>query len=187
MKKESKLYSFTKPLVNLYVKFFHKPTYIGLDNIPASGKIILAGTHTHSQDSFLLMSVTKRHVHFFAKKELWKFPKGIIFSHMGLIKVDRDNKSPQSLIEAKEYLDDGKVVLIFPEGTLEKEHGKLLPFKIGAVKLAYDTNTKIVPFAIKGHYYSNDLSIKFGKPMKISSDLDKEIERLKNTIEDLRK
>ena len=105
----------------------------------------------------------------------------------GLIKVDRERKCPESLIEAQEYLDDGKVVLIFPEGTLEKEHGKLLPFKIGAVKLAYDTNTKIVPFAIKGHYYDKDLSIRFGKPMKISSDLDKEIERLKNTIEDLRK
>ena len=186
-KKESKLYAFTKPLVDLYVKIFHKPEYIGLENIPSEGKIILAGTHTHSQDSFLLMSVTKRPVHFMAKKELWEFPKGLLFAHMGLIKVDRDRKSPASLIEAKEYLDDGKVVLIFPEGTLEPEHGKLLPFRIGAVKLAYDTNTKIVPFAIKGHYYNKDLSIRFGKPMKISSDLDKEIGRLKNTIEDLRK
>ena len=121
MKKESKLYAFTKPLVNLYVKIFHKPTYIGLENIPETGKIILAGTHTHSQDSFFLMSTTKRPIHFFAKKELWKFPKGLIFAHMGLIKVDRERKCPESIIEATEYLDDGKVVLIFPEGTLEKE------------------------------------------------------------------
>ena len=187
MKKESRLYAFTKPLVNLYVKIFHKPKYIGLENIPKEGKIILAGTHTHSQDSFLLMSTTKRPIHFFAKKELWKFPKGLIFAHMGLIKVDRDRKSPESLIEAKEYLDDGKVVLIFPEGTLEKEHGKLLPFKIGAVKLAYESDTKIIPFAISGKYYKKGLKIEFSKPIKISSDLEKENERLMNIINDLRK
>ena len=32
------------------------------------------------------------------------------------------------------------------------EKKELLPFKIGAVKMAYDTNSEIIPFAIIGKY-----------------------------------
>ena len=185
--KESILYKVLRPIVNIYVKLILRPKYIGLDNIPINGKIILSGTHTNKLDAILLMSTTKRPIHFLAKKELWKFPYRIIFGHMGLIPVDRSKKSPDSLITAKKYLDSDKVVLIFPEGTLEKEKGKLLPFKIGTVKLAYETDTKIIPFAISGDYYKKSLRINFGKPIKINSDLDKENNRLKNIIENLRK
>ena len=184
--KESKLYLFFRPIVKLFVKIFIRPKYIGLENIPKDEKIILAGTHTHVCDSFLLMSSTKRPIHFLAKKELWKFPYGIIISHMELIPVDRKNKSPNSLIEAKKYLDSNMVVLIFPEGTLEKEKGKLLPFKMGVIKLASDTNTKIVPFSIDGKYFKKGLKIRFGKPVKITGDLEEELENFKNIIEELR-
>ena len=185
--KESKLYIILKPITNLFTKIFIKPTYIGLNNIPKEGKIILAGNHTDIYDSILLMSSTKRPVHFLAKIELWKFPKNIIMSHMGLIPVDRQNKSIDSLGIAKKYLEDNKLVLIFPEGTTEKEYGKLLPFKIGAVKLAYDTNTKIVPFAITGKYFKKNLKIKFGEPIKVSKDLNKELDKLRDEIDNLRK
>ena len=185
--KESILYKIARPIVKLYVKIFMRPTYIGLDNIPKTGKVLLVGTHTSNNDSFLLMSATKRPIHFLAKKELWKFPTGIIIAHMGLIPVDRQNKDTKCLSIAADYLNDDKVVLIFPEGTTEKEYGKLLPFKIGAFKLAYETNTPIIPFAIKGHYYKKGLSIKFGKPIRISDDLDKEKTKLASIIDNLRK
>ena len=185
--KESLLYKIIRPLINIYVKLIIRPKYIGLDNIPKKEKIILAGTHTSMNDSILLISSTKRPVHFLAKKELWKFPQGLLFSHLGLIPVDRKNKDTKCLSIAEDYLNDNKLVLIFPEGTIEKEHGKLLPFKVGALKLANDTNTKIVPFAIKGKYYKKGLTIRFGKPIEISKDLDKEKERLINIIEDLKK
>ena len=185
--KESKLYIIVRPLIKLFVKVFHRPTYIGLENIPSTGKIILAGTHTHNHDCILLISSTKRPIHFLAKKELWKFPTSIIIKHMGLIPVDRSRKSPESLTEAKKYLDDDKVVLIFPEGTLEKEKGVMLPFKMGAIKLAHDTDSKIIPFAISGNYFGKGLTIKFGKEFKVGKDLEKELDRLKGTIEDLRK
>ncbi|MBO6145862.1 MAG: 1-acyl-sn-glycerol-3-phosphate acyltransferase [Bacilli bacterium] len=185
--KESKLYIILRPLIKIFTKLFLKPTYIGLDNIPKEGKIILAGNHTDIYDSILLISSTKRPIHFLAKKELWKFPSKIIMAHMGLIPVDRQNKSPNSLLMAKKYLNDDKLVLIFPEGTTEKEYGKLLPFKMGVIKLAYDTNTKIVPFAITGKYFKKDLRIKFGKPINVSEDLEKDLDKLKNNISNLRK
>ena len=83
--KESGLYRFSRPIVKAFTNFFIRPKYEGLENIPEKGWIVLAGTHTHNLDCFLLMSSTKRSVHFLAKDELWKGPKKIIFSNMGLI------------------------------------------------------------------------------------------------------
>ena len=185
---ESILYIIIRPLIKLYTKLIIRPKYEGLDNIPVNGKIILAGTHTSKLDPLVLISSTKRPIHFFAKKELWDFPKSIIFNHLGLIKVDRQTHTTDSLGEGKKYLDNDKLVLIFPEGTIEKDKGKLLPFKIGVVKLAYDTDTPIIPFTISGDYKSKNVVVKFGKQVKVkTNDLDEELDKLKNIIEDMRK
>lgn len=183
--KESKLYKFSRPIVKLFTKIFLRPKFIGIENIPESGRVILAGTHTNNLDCFLLMSSTKRCVHFLAKDELWKGPKKIIFGNMGLIPVNRRCKDKSVIPATIKYLEDEKVVAIFPEGTFSKEH-KLLPFKIGTVKIARLSDTKIVPFVIKGKYFSKNLRIIFGKPITIKSDdLEKENTEFRNLIDNM--
>ena len=169
------LYRFARPLVKLFMKIFYHPKIEGLENISQNEKIILAGIHINNLDPFLLISSTKRSIHFLAKKELWSFPTKIIIANMGLIPVDRSIKDSTPLHVASEYLKQNGVICIFPEGTTEKGRG-ILPFKIGAVKLAKETNTKIVPFVIKGKYkiFGHNLKIIFGKPIMIKdNDLNK--------------
>ena len=72
---DSRLYKVLRPIIKLLTNTFLRPTYVGLENIPKKGSIILAGTHTNNLDCFLLISSTKRSVHFLAKDELWKGPK----------------------------------------------------------------------------------------------------------------
>ena len=184
---ESILYRVLRPIIKFFVKVFIRPKYIGLDNIPEKGRIILAGNHTSILDCLVLIASTKRSVHFLAKKELWKGPKRILFGHLGLIPVNRRIKDHKSLEMAEEYLNRECVIGIFPEGTTEKKRG-LLPFKIGAVKMAKDTDTKIIPFVIKGKYqlFSKKLQIIFDNPIVIQGDnLDKENEYLRNIIKEL--
>lgn len=180
--KDAVLYRIARPILTFLFKVLYNPKYEGLENIPQSGRVVLAGTHTNNFDCILLISSTKRNIHFLAKNELWKGLKKIIFANMGLIPVDRKNKDHNALALAEEYLKNDLVVGIFPEGTIGKNG--LLPFKIGAVKMAHDTNSKIVPFIIKGKYrfFSKSLKIKFLKPITIKDDLDKENERLRNII-----
>ena len=183
--KDSLFYIIIRPFLNVLVKVFLTPKYKGLENIPKDGKIIFAGTHVSILDPLLLGSSTKRSIHFLAKDELWKGPKKIIFNNLGLIPVNRREKDPNSLKLAKEYLKSGRVIAIFPEGTLEKEKETLLPFKIGAIKLASDTKTKIIPFAITGSYklFSRNLKIEFGKPITVKDkDLEKENKKLEDVI-----
>lgn len=183
--KESLLYIIFKPIIRVLFKLLFKPKIINSAVIPESGRIILAGNHTHNLDSLLLISTTKRNIHFLAKKELWKGPKKIIFANLGLIPVDRKRKNSKVIQWAEAYLKDEKVIGIFPEGTTEKNTKKLLPFKIGAVKMAYETNAPIIPFCIKGSYslFSRSLEIEFSNPIYITDvNLDKENKRLFNII-----
>ena len=185
--KEAKLYKFLRPIITGFYKVIFRPNIIGTENIPASGRVILAGNHTSNFDPPLLVSSTKRNIHFLAKKELWDGPQKIIFANMGLIPVDRKNKDTNAVIMAEKYLKDEKLIGIFPEGTTEKT-GELLKFKKGAVKMAIDTDSPIVPFVITGKYrlFSKNLTIKFLKPIKCSGNILEETERLMNIIKEER-
>lgn len=177
------LYKILRPIITVLFKTLYRPTIIGKENIPKNGRIILAGNHTHNLDCAMLISSTKRNIHFLAKVELFKGFKKILFSNMGLIPVNRKIKDHNVLIHAYNYLENEKVIGIFPEGTHGK--GKILPFKIGAVKMAYETKCNIIPFSITGTYklFSKDLKIEFGKPIKIkSNNLDGENEKLRNIV-----
>ena len=184
--KDVVLYKILRPIINILFKVLYNPKYIGLDNIPTSGSVILAGNHTSIMDCIYLISSTKRNIHFLAKEELWHGVKKILFANMGLIPVYRNNHDHQALVDAEEYLKNNLVIGIFPEGTTEKVKGKIMPFKVGAVKMASDVNTKIIPFIIKGDYkiFSRNLQIKFLKPITIKDNIKVENERLYNIIKD---
>ena len=182
---DATFYKIIRPIIKFLFLFLYTPKIIGKENIPKEGRIILAGNHTNLFDCVMLLSSTKRCIHFLAKKELCDGPKKIIFSNLGIIPVNRKIHDHKSLECAKKYLENEKVIGIFPEGTIRKEKNTLLPFKIGAVKMAYDTNTKIVPFTIIGDYklFSNNLKIIFNKPIQIkNSDLEKENKKLRDKI-----
>ena len=183
------LYKLVRPVISFFFKILYRPKIIGVNNIPKSGRVILAGNHTNNFDSVLLMSSTKRNIHFMAKIELTKGLKKIIFNNLGIIPVDRSKKGNSEVIDlTKKYLENDLVVGIFPEGTTEKGCGYLLPFIIGAVKLSNDTDTKIIPFKISGEYkiFSKNLKIVFDKPFKASKDLEKSNEDLYNIINNIK-
>ncbi|MBR4231331.1 MAG: 1-acyl-sn-glycerol-3-phosphate acyltransferase [Bacilli bacterium] len=193
MKKKIKdktfIYCFFRPLFCFLFRLFFHPKFYGRENIPKKGRVILAGTHTSNFDCFLLGSSTKRPIHFLAKDELWRGFGKFIFGNMGLIPVNRRQKDSNALKFAEEYLNNECLIGIFPEGTTEKKYEVMLPFKIGAVKMAKDTKTTIVPFAIKGKYklFGKSVKIKYGKPIIVKGDLEVENDHLKEIVSKLRK
>lgn len=186
--RKTTLYRILIPILVFLFKLIFNPKVIGKENIVSSGPLVIAGTHTNILDPILILSQTKRTVHFLAKKELIEGPLGFIFKRMAIIPVDRSIKDKSVIPVATDFLDKGEIVGIFPEGTTEKGRG-LLPFKIGAVKMASNTGSPIIPFAITGKYrpFINKLTIVFGKPYKIKNknDLTTENEILRNTVIEL--
>ena len=179
--KDSILYKIVRPFIIFFTKVILRPKFIGIDNIPKNSNYILAGNHTNNLDCVLLITASKKDVHFLAKYELFKGLKGIIFSNLGLIPVDRRNHTTKALDKSLKYLDSNKVIGIFPEGTYPKNGEKLLDFKTGVVKLSHMSNTPIIPFVIKGKY-KRKVTIEFLKPRYISDDIDKENKKLEKDI-----
>ena len=185
--KDPLLYKIIRPIVKWLFIILYRPKIKGKENIPKDGGIILAGNHTNNFDCAILMASTKRCIHFLAKEELFKSIVGWFFKGLGLIPVKRKTKDGKALPKAIEYLEKEKVIGIFPEGTFNRSDDVILPFKIGAVKMAHDTNTKIVPFVIKGKYklFRRKVRIRFFEPFEVKSDdLDKENKKFMKYISD---
>lgn len=187
-RKDVLLYKIVRPIATVLFKLVYRPVIIGNDKIPKEGKIILAGNHTSILDCVLLMSSTKRNIHYLAKKELFSGMKKVFFSNMGLIPVDRSIHDKNALPMAKEYLESGCVIGIFPEGTTEKGIKKLLPFKTGAVRLSYDSKTKIIPFKIIGEYkpFKRTITLIFGNEYMANKDVDKSNKELYDIINNIK-
>ena len=80
-------------------------------------------------------------------------------------------------------LNEGFVLGIFPEGTRNRTSELLLPFKYGAVSLAFKTGAYIVPAGITGKYkFRGKIKVKYGKPFKVSNDLESANVKLKEEI-----
>ncbi len=177
-------YRIVRGPLTVFFKTVYRPSYVGLENIPESGRIILAGNHTNYFDCLLVSASTKRVVHYLAKDELVKGILKPVFMGCGIIPVNRRTKDPQAMKSAEAYLEDEKLIGIFPEGTINRTDDVIMPFKFGAVKMANATDTKIVPFAITGKYkpFKKSVKITFFEPMPVGDNLEEANNRLMETV-----
>lgn len=183
--KDPLLYKIVRPIGKFLFKIVYRPKVIGKEFIPKKGRIIIAGNHKNNLDCMMLLISTKRCVHFLAKDELFKGKMGWFFKAIGLIPVNRKVKDGKALKDAINYLENDKVIGIFPEGTHNKSDDVILPFKIGAVKMSKESGSEIIPFVIKGEYkkFRKGVKIIFFKPFKVKNkDLDKENEQFMKFI-----
>lgn len=185
MKENKVLYKICKLIYSSLLKILYRPTAIGVKNIPEEGPVIFVGNHRHAFDPVVVMTHTKRIVHYMAKESLFKGFHGFIFKQIGLIKVYRTRNNPVAVNEAIEILKHNGTVGIFPEGTRNKTNEELLRFRHGAVAIAKEANVPIVPFAIKGKYklFSKKLIIEFGNPIDVDNmDVEKANDYMRNEV-----
>ena len=189
MKMDAIVYRILRPIIKVLFMFLYRPTIIGRENIPKKGRVVICGNHTHNWDSAMLITSTKRTVHFLAKDELFRGIGKYFFKSMACIPVNRRQKDPSARESAIKVLEEDKVIGIFPEGTFNKTKDIVMPFKYGAVSMASKTDSYIVPFSITGKYKmfkKNSIRICFGKPYKIKTkDLTEANNDLMEKVKDL--
>lgn len=170
--KDPALYKALRNPLAILFHFLYRPTIIGKQHIPQKGRVVLAGNHTHYFDCALIGCGTKRCVQYLAKDELLQGPLKYIFKPMGIIPVNRRTKDKTALHTAIKTLEADKVIGIFPEGTINRTDNVIMPFKYGAVKMAYEADAEIVPFIITGKYklFKKGIRIQFMEPLKPTED-----------------
>ena len=148
------LHALARAVAFFFFKLFYRPKILGRENLPKDGSFILVSNHKGKVDVFAIASLFKRKIYFLAKKEWFNGKcKAKLFKWMGAIPVDRDNIDITSIKTCFATLKNGNVLVIFPEGTRNKDNEvPLLPIKGGASMIAFKSKTKVVPVFMKEKY-----------------------------------
>jgi 1-acyl-sn-glycerol-3-phosphate acyltransferase len=122
----------------------------GLDNIPRTGKLIIAANHQSYLDPPVIGGTAPREIHFMAKANLFKKPLlGPLIRYLNCIPVTRSGQDLHSLRTALEVLEKEGALLIFPEGT-RSHTGQFLRASGGIGLLVKQTQAPVVPVYIQG-------------------------------------
>lgn len=138
-----------------------------------TGGYILAPTHVSAIDPvFVVITRWGRRMVVFAKKELFEINPVLswFFRSCGAVCVRGTRDEVAVIQDTVEACKQGRTLLIFPEGTREKE-GKLLPPKSGLFVIAAQAGVDVVPCRI--HYDTPDgkmhlfcrVRVIYGEPM----------------------
>jgi 1-acyl-sn-glycerol-3-phosphate acyltransferase len=131
----------------LYVR---STTVKGLEHVPKIGGVILVSNHLNNADPCIIPGVTKRRIVSMAKKEMFRWPViSWLFKFIGAFPVDRQGADLGALREAQKVVNDGLMLLMFPEGTRSRDCQLHRGFP-GTALVAYRTGAPIVPVAVTG-------------------------------------
>lgn len=124
---------------------------VGVEHIPQEGGVLGAANHLGRLDGPLIYAVMPREdVSALAAKKYRKNPFFRWFLESArVIWLDRENPDPNTLKAAIQFLRNGGVLGIAPEGTRSRTRS-LLPAKPGVAFLATRANVPLLPVAITG-------------------------------------
>jgi 1-acyl-sn-glycerol-3-phosphate acyltransferase len=133
----------------------------GDEHIPTEGAAILVCNHVSFIDPVLLMAASPRPIRFIMDHEIFKLPLlGAFFRLAKAIpiapqKVDAQIYE-QAFARARQVLDDGDLLCIFPEGAISRD-GELAEFRPGVMRLLASNPVPVVPLALQnlwGSFFS---------------------------------
>lgn len=168
-------------LVKLIARIFFKTCYDfkveGLENIPKTGALIIAGNHLSNADPPAIGAFAGlvRDSRFVAKKELFSVPGlGWFFRRSGYIPLDRKRTIGDfgALQEVVHALEKGESVVMFPEGTRSRTGSPQKP-KSGIGFLVYKTGAPVLPVKVEGTFgwpWVRKIRVKFGTVMHLEKD-----------------
>jgi 1-acyl-sn-glycerol-3-phosphate acyltransferase len=144
------LYEVLRSVLVPILRLWFRPRITGAEHVPARGAAIIAANHKSFLDAFFLAIATRRQVRYMAKTELIKGLLGWLFVRLGAFPVRRGEADAEAMQTALLILEQGGLVVVFPEGTrVEHPHALGSPHH-GAGRLALATGAPIIPVAIAG-------------------------------------
>jgi 1-acyl-sn-glycerol-3-phosphate acyltransferase len=122
----------------------------GLENVPERGGAILVSNHLNNADPCIIPGVFKRRIVTMAKKEMFRWPGvNLLFYMIGAFPVDRQGADLSALREAQRVVNEGLLLLMFPEGTRSRDRVLHSGFP-GSALVAYRTGAPLIPIAVTG-------------------------------------
>jgi 1-acyl-sn-glycerol-3-phosphate acyltransferase len=144
------LYALVRVLLTPLLRLWFRMRISGTECIPREGAAIIAPNHKSFLDAFFVGVATPRHVRYMAKAELFRGPLGWLFPRLGAFPVRRGETDVEAIETARLILEQGGLLVVFPEGTRVEEADALGSPHHGAGRLALETGAPVIPAAISG-------------------------------------
>lgn len=168
----------------------------GVENVPASGGVLLAANHQSYLDPVLIAVRLRRPVSYLAKSELFENPHlSRLIRSLHAFPVRQGAGDLGAVRETIRRLEEGHVLNVYPEGTrtLDGEIGRL---QKGIALILRKASVPVVPVAIEGSFaawpkedkifHPHPIGVIYGKPMHFHNMRAEEIlERLGGALRDL--
>ena len=114
----------------------------GLEHVPPTGSLVVAGNHESILDPFIVSAAISRPIRYLAKSELWSVPLlPWWLASVEAIPVERGKSDVAAIASAIAALEAGEVVGLFPEGGVMREG----PWLRGAARMALASGTPLLP------------------------------------------
>lgn len=130
------------------LKMVFRVRVTGLEHLPASGPVLIAGNHTGFLDGPVVFVLLPRPSAFLVKSELYDSPFRRVLEFARQIPVRRGSPDRTALRRALGVLRAGGVLGVFPEGT--RGEGRLESVQHGIGYLALRAGCPVVPVACVG-------------------------------------
>lgn len=159
--------------------------------IPAHGPLIIAANHLSNADGVLvggwLTPALGRRIHWLGKREIVEWPILGRLARAGSVHpVDRGSADVEAFRLAQRILDEGHVLLVFPEGT-RSPNGAMQEAKDGLAMLALRSDAPILPVGVSGtdHFWPKGrflrpggrISLRVGEPFRLAEILPPDVDR----------
>ncbi|WP_256822524.1 MULTISPECIES: MFS transporter [unclassified Pseudomonas] len=134
-----------------------------LELIPDEGAALLVCNHVSFVDALLIGGAVRRPIRFVMYYKIYRLPVlNFIFRTAGTIPIAGRNEDIQIYEKAftriAQYLKDGELVCIFPEGKLTSD-GEMNEFRGGVTRILEETPVPVIPLALQGlwgSFFSRD-------------------------------
>ena len=166
-----------RAIIHLLFTLLTRLNVQGSDNVPAQGGAILAANHISRLDSPVVFMCLERQdaTGLVADTYKQKFFFRILVNAVNGIWINRDEADLHALRTARDFLRQGGLLGIAPEGTRSPD-GTLQSAKLGVAYLADKTSVPIIPVAIAGtekafdelfHLRRGRIDVCFGEPFSL--------------------
>jgi 1-acyl-sn-glycerol-3-phosphate acyltransferase len=143
-------------LVRFIVVLLTRRKVTGEANIPRQGPLLVVTNHTSMADQFFAAYYVRRKMRYIAKEELFRpLPMKLLLEAFGAFPVRRGILDRRTLNQARQVLDSGGTLFVFPEGTRSRD-AKLQPAYPGTAIIALHNNVPILPIGITGLEHVRD-------------------------------
>ena len=154
--------------------FAYRTRSIEVDNVPASGPVILAANHFSAFDHFLGGVWLRRKIRFLAKSQIFGKASALdyIFRHGGVIPVRRGHADEEAFETIHAVLGRGGCLMIYCEGGRSRS-GELGKPRPGVGRAALESGAPVVPIAFYGSQSVRSwrrlifpkVTIRYGRPL----------------------